>query len=143
MRAVSTTIAATGSARRWFRAFRRTRPFWGGLWCALGGVWIMRMMSFPILLAARGGFDYSAGYILGGGLLLFGLVAWFSPHYAQLVGLLAVIVSLAAFVAANLGGLVIGTVLGIVGGAMVWGWGEKVPRRPRRRRPRVGADATT
>ncbi len=28
---------ATQPARRWFRAFRRTRPFWGGLWLIIGG----------------------------------------------------------------------------------------------------------
>lgn len=118
---------------RWFRAFRRTRPFWGGLWALLGGLWIVRAMDFGFELAITGGWNYSAGYILGGGLALFGLVAWFAPHYRTLVGVLAFLFALAAFVAANLGGYLIGTVLGIVGGSMIWAWGEKKPRGRRRR----------
>lgn len=115
-------------ARPWFRAFRRTRPFWGGLWTMLAGVWIIRAMNFGLGMAITGGWDYSAGYTLGGALILFGAVAWFAPHYKGLVGILAFAVALIAFVAANLGGYLIGTVLGIVGGSMIWAWGEKRPR---------------
>ncbi|WGY01429.1 DUF6114 domain-containing protein [Nocardioides sp. QY071] len=126
-----------GAARRALRGFRRTRPFWGGLWCILAGAWIIRAMFFSFLLAVSGGWSYSAGYILGGGLVLFGLVAWFAPHYRGLVGLLAVGLALAAFVAANLGGYLVGSVLGILGGSMVWAWGEKAPRRARGGRRRA------
>lgn len=126
-----------GAARTAFRGFRRTRPFWGGLWCILAGAWIIRAMFFSFLLAVSGGWSYSAGYILGGGLVLFGLVAWFAPHYRGLVGLLAVGLALAAFVAANLGGYLVGSVLGILGGSMVWAWGEKAPRRVRGGRRRA------
>ncbi len=124
----------TGSPRAWFRAFRRTRPFWGGLWLMLGGAVVIRVMFFPIGLAMTGGFNTSAGYILGGALVLFGAVAWFAPHYSGLVGILGVLAALAAFVGANLGGFLVGTVLGIVGGSMVWGWGPKRPSRRQRGR---------
>lgn len=127
------------AARQWFRTFRRTRPFWGGLWCIAAGAWIVRSMFFTFFLAVSGGWSYSAGYILGGGLVLFGLVAWFAPHYRGLVGVLAVLLALAAFVAANLGGYLVGSVLGIVGGSMVWAWGEKAPRRTRGGRRRAVA----
>ncbi len=130
-----------GAARRWFRAFRRTRPFWGGLWCVLAGLWIMRAMNFGFGLAVTGGWNFAAGYILGGGLALFGLVAWFAPHYRTLVGVLAFLFALAAFVSANLGGYLIGTVLGVIGGSMIWAWGEKKPKGARRARgQRGGAD---
>ena len=127
-------MARLGAAWRWFRAFRRTRPFWGGLWCVLAGLWIVRSMFFSFVLAVSGGWSYSAGYILGGALVLFGLVAWFAPLYRGLVGIAAVLVGLAAFVAANLGGYLVGTLLAILGGSMVWAWGEKAPRRARGRR---------
>lgn len=119
------TIAGTWA---WFRAFRRTRPFWGGLWTMLAGAWIIRAMSFGPLLAVSGGWSYSAGYILGGALVSFGLVAWFAPHYRSLVGIFAFAVALAAFVAANLGGYLVGSVLGIVGGSMIWAWGDTTPK---------------
>lgn len=108
-----------------FTAFRRTRPFWGGLWLMLGGYIIVHFARFPIALAIQAGFNATAGYMLGGGLILFGLVAWFAPFYSKLVGILGVLVALAAFVGANLGGFLLGTILGILGGSMVWGWGEK------------------
>lgn len=124
-------MRAVVSAWRWFAAFRRTRPFWGGLWCLLAGAWMIRSMFFSFVLAVSGGWSYSAGYILGGGLMLFGLVAWFAPHYRGLLGIMAVLLALAAFVAANLGGYLVGSVLGVLGGSMMWAWGEKAPRRPR------------
>lgn len=117
------------AAWRWFRAFRRTRPFWGALWLALGGAVVIRLGFSPLGLALGGGFNRSAGLILGGAMVLFGLVACFSPLYARLVGLLGVGSALAAFVGSNLGGFLVGSLLGILGGAMVWGWGEKRPRR--------------
>lgn len=123
----SRVLAGLAHAWAWFRAFRRTRPFWGGLWTMLAGIWIMRAMNFGIGLAISGGWNYSAGYTLGGALVLFGLTAWFAPHYKGLVGILAFAVALIAFVAANLGGYLVGTVLGIIGGSMIWAWGEKKP----------------
>ncbi|MEV4999936.1 DUF6114 domain-containing protein [Nocardioides sp. LML1-1-1.1] len=126
----------------WFRAFRRTRPFWGGLWCLAAGAWIIRSMFFSFVLAVSGGWSYSAGYILGGGLVLIGLVSWFAPHYRTLLGIMAVLLALAAFVAANLGGYLLGSVLGILGGSMVWAWGEKAPRRARGGRRRASATAS-
>jgi len=140
---VTRTRQAVGSARRWFRAFRRTRPFWGGLWCIAAGAWIVRSMFFSFVLAVSGGWSYSAGYILGGSLVLFGLVAWFAPHYRALVGVLAVLLGLAAFVAANLGGYLLGSVLAILGGSMVWAWGEKAPKRGHGGRRRSGAAVAT
>lgn len=119
------------AAWRLFTAFRRTRPFWGGLWLILGGVVVVQLNSYPLGVVLGGGFSTSAGYILGGAMVLFGAVAWFSPLYARLMGLMGVLAALAAFVGSNLGGFLVGTVLGILGGAMVWGWGEKTPRRRR------------
>lgn len=122
------------SAVRWARAFRRTRPFWGGLWLGLAGLWIIKLNSYPLGMAMAGGFNRSAGYILGGAMVLFGIVAWTSPLYARLVGVLGVLAAMAAFVGSNLGGLVVGSVLGVLGGSMIWGWGELAPRSRRGRR---------
>lgn len=126
-------IRGVTAARTWFRAFRRTRPFWGGLWLVLAGVVVVRFMLFPLGLAVSGGFNTSAGYILGGALVMFGLVAWFAPHYSAFTGILGVMTALAAFVGANLGGFLLGSLLGILGGSMVWGWGDLTPSDRRRR----------
>lgn len=120
-------------ARHWFRDFRRTRPFWGGLWLALGGYVVIHFAHTPLGIAIAGGWGGSSGYILGGGMIMFAAVAWFAPHYAGLCGVVGVLLALAAFVAANLGGFLIGSVLGIFGGSMIWGWGEKKPAKNRLR----------
>ncbi|KGN34232.1 membrane protein [Knoellia sinensis KCTC 19936] len=123
-----------GSFRRLFRAFRQTRPFWGGLLLILAGVWIIRLMSFSFGFVITGGWNATAGYVLGGALIIFGLAVWASPLYAPLLGLLSVLVALAAFISANLGGYLVGSLLGVLGGSMVWAWGEKRPKGPKRSR---------
>lgn len=119
---------ALRSAWRVFRDWRRTRPFWGGLWTILAGLWIIRAMSFSFGLALTGGWSYSAGYVMGGGLVLFGLTSWFAPHYKGLCGVAAFLIALGAFPTANLGGYLVGSVLGVVGSSMIWSWGPKKPR---------------
>ncbi|AKU14911.1 DUF6114 domain-containing protein [Luteipulveratus mongoliensis] len=117
-----------GQVRTGLRSFRQTRPFWGGLLLLLAGADIIYFAGYPLRFAVSNGWNASAGYILGGGLILFALVSWASPLYAPMLGLLGVLVALAAFISTNLGGLLIGTALGIVGGSMVWAWGEKGPK---------------
>lgn len=119
-----------GALRRTFRAFRRTRPFWGGLWLIASGVWILRMLGFSIGLVVPG-VASSAGYGIAFCLIAFGLVSWFAPHYSPLLGILGVAAALGSFIYANLGGFVVGSVVGILGGSMVFGWGEKKPKQPR------------
>lgn len=114
-------------ARLWFRRFRRTRPFWGGVWSIVAGLWIIKMMDFGLVVAVSGGWSYSAGYILGGAMAVFGLVAWFAPLYKAISGIAVYLTALFAFIAANLGGFLIGTVLGIIGGSLIWSWGDKKP----------------
>lgn len=117
------------SARLHARAFRRTRPFWGSVWLLLGGIWLIRFSNFSLGLALGSGWNSSAAYVVGGGMVMFALVGIFAPHYSALTGLVGVLLALAAFVSVNLGGFLIGSLLGILGGSMIWGWGEKRPRR--------------
>lgn len=116
------------TAWRWFGAYRRTRPFWGSVWLTAGGGVVIWVNSYPITLALSGGWNAQSGYLIGGGMILFGLTGLVAPFYAKAVGLFGVLMALAAFLAANLGGFVIGSVLGVLGGSMLWGWGEKGPR---------------
>jgi len=116
---------------RWFTAFRRTRPFWGGLWLGLGGLVVMQLNASALGIALSSGWSGTSGYILGGAMLVFALVAWFAPLYSQVMGLFGVATALAAFVATNLGGFLVGSLLGVIGGSMIWGWGEKRPRTSR------------
>ncbi|MFD4985384.1 DUF6114 domain-containing protein [Streptomyces sp. NPDC058374] len=67
------TGAALRRGRAWFRAFRRTRPFWGGVWMVAGGWTVLKFSLAPMQLIVSTGFDGIAGYLLGGGVVLSGL----------------------------------------------------------------------
>lgn len=116
--------------RQWFHDFRVTRPFWGGLWTILAGLWIVRAMNFSIGLALTSNWPYLAGILIGVALVVFGLVAWFAPIYHTLLGIMCLFLALMAFPAANLGGYLVGSVVGILGASLMWSWGEKRPRQP-------------
>jgi hypothetical protein len=137
-RVARVVVHALNVARLWFRAWRRTRPFWGAVWTLLAGAEIVKLMSFSFGLALTGGWAYSAGYVMGGGLILMGLTALFAPHYKSLAGILAFVIALGAFPTANLGGYLLGSVLGIIGASMIWSWG---PKRPTRRMRRVARES--
>lgn len=142
---VRKAIGWLGEARVVFRALRRTRPFWGGLWCILAGLWIIRAMNFSIGIALAGSWPQVAGILTGAGLVLFGLVVWVAPIYRGLMGVFAMILALLAFPMANLGGFLIGSVLGIFGASMILSWGDKPTRRgggmrAMRRRKQNGSD---
>lgn len=125
--------APTGRVRRvraWLRTFRRTRPFWGGLYLAFGG-WIIMSLTFaPLSVTLAAGVGGISGYLLGGGMMVFAFFAWFVPSQRHLAGLLGIAFALAAFVLSNLGGFVVGMLLGVVGGGMVFSWGPAPQRRP-------------
>lgn len=131
---------ARREARVLFAAFRRSRPFWGGLWTIVAGAWIVKVMSFPLGIALNGGWSYSAGYVVGGSLIVFGVVAWLAPNYRMLAGVVAFLLAIAAFPVADLGGYLVGSLLGIVGSSMIIAWGDKPARLERgRRRKRTRA----
>ena len=124
LRALSSRSARFTLGRIWrgFRTWRRSRPFWGGLFCILGGGIILYGPAtvFRFLLVSGG--VVWAGILTGALIVLMGLVLWFAPGQRTLAGLLAVVLSVASLVSANLGGYFIGMFLGIVGGALGVAW---------------------
>ncbi|MGW4278194.1 DUF6114 domain-containing protein, partial [Streptomyces seoulensis] len=124
--------AAVVRARRWFRAFRRTRPFWGAVWMVAGGWTVLKFSLAPMRLVVSAGFDGIAGYLLGGGMILCGLIPLAAPRQRFTFGILGSVLAVVSLVASNLGGFLVGMALGVLGGAMTVGWGPK--RTPRRRR---------
>ncbi|MGW2395725.1 DUF6114 domain-containing protein [Kitasatospora sp. NPDC001664] len=134
-RAAARTRAATGAGWRWFTAFRRTRPFWGGLWLVAGGWTVLKFSLGAIQLVTAVGFNAVAGYLVGGGMMLCGLIPIAAPRQRVTFGLIGTVLAVVSLVVSNLGGFLLGMVLGVLGGAMTAGWG---PRRGRA--PAAGAD---
>ncbi|NUV76801.1 MULTISPECIES: DUF6114 domain-containing protein [Streptomyces] len=124
--------------RAWFRAFRRTRPFWGGVWMVAGGWTVLKFSLAPMQLVVSTGFDGIAGYLLGGGMILSGLVPLAAPQQRYTFGIIGAVLAVVSLVASNLGGFLLGMVLGVLGGSMMAGWGPKRPARGKRR-PAAGS----
>lgn len=124
-----------GAARRWFRAFRRTRPFWGAMWLVLGGWTVLKFSLSSVQLIVSTGFGGVAGYLTGGGMILSGLIPLAAPRQRYTFGLIGVLLAVVSLVVSNLGGFLAGMALGVLGGSMMVGWGPQRPRPATRRPP--------
>nr|WP_225881941.1 DUF6114 domain-containing protein [Streptomyces aureocirculatus] len=104
--------------RRW----RRTRPFWGGLLLILGGAELLVVPLSPLTVLVSLGLGGIAAIGIGIALMVAGLFLWLLPHAHHYVSVNALILSVLSFAATNLGGFLIGMILGIAGSAMGFGW---------------------
>ncbi|MGW1010024.1 DUF6114 domain-containing protein [Streptomyces termitum] len=118
-------------ARRGFRRWRRTRPFWAALWIALGGFVIFFLPMAPLGKILQVGVGGIAGMAGGVVIMAMALLVLALPGQRHTAGTIAVIAGVASFPLSNLGGLFVGMTLSILGGAMAFGW---LPEKPAGRR---------
>jgi hypothetical protein len=123
-RAPRSAIAALGQARRGFRSWRRSRPFWAGVLLAAAGV---ELLMIPLPMDSMGlilhiGTGGVLGILIGAILIACALLLWFNPAQRIFYSIVAILLAIAALVASNLGGFLIGTLLGVVGGSMGFAW---------------------
>ncbi|TBO55641.1 hypothetical protein EYS09_32190, partial [Streptomyces kasugaensis] len=119
-------IETGGRMRMSFREWRGHRPFWGGLLTLLSGIPIMYIPyanltigSLTFSLATTAG---AGSLIIGVLLVVLGLTLWFQPASRVFAGVAAILLSLVSLVISNFGGLVIGFLLGLIGGALGVSW---------------------
>ena len=115
--------------RSGLRAWRRTRPFWGGLWCILGGVIIAYGPTTAIKIILISGTIVWLGILVGLLVVVMGLFLWFAPHLRQLVGVMAVAFSMVSLITSDYGGFFIGLLLGTIGGALGFAWTPIQPKK--------------
>ncbi|MEU9006802.1 DUF6114 domain-containing protein, partial [Streptomyces sp. NPDC048551] len=108
--------------RRRLRAWRRTRPFWGGLLLVLGGTELLLVPLSPLTVLVSLGLGGIAAIGIGAALIAAGLFLWFLPQARAYVSVHALLLSVLSFVATNLGGFLVGMLLGIAGSALAFGW---------------------
>jgi hypothetical protein len=108
--------------RRGFRRWRRTRPFWGGVFTVASGIEIILIPLAPTGVTIHQGIAGVGSWLAGMLLIVSGLLMWFQPQQRSFFGVLAVLLSLASFVTSNLGGFLFGMLLGLVGGALGFAW---------------------
>ncbi|WP_328779752.1 DUF6114 domain-containing protein [Streptomyces canus] len=126
------------------------RPFFGGLWLTLGGAWILLTMKASVKVVLHIGMQGVAGYLLPTLMVLLGLLILFSPEQRLFYSITGVLISMATWVTSNLGGFMVGLLLGVAGSVLTFGWlpdqGRRVSRRERHEqggeaeRPGTGTD---
>ncbi|CAL9601026.1 DUF6114 domain-containing protein [Streptomyces sp. enrichment culture] len=130
--------APLGLWGRW-RRWRRSRPFWGGLLTILAGAEICAIPLAPMEVMLHQGIAGVPSVLLGIVMIMLGISVWASPHYRSLAGVVTTLIAAAALVMSNLGGFLIGTLVGILGGAMMFAWQPVAPRRTEPAPPSSGA----
>ncbi|MGW8778273.1 DUF6114 domain-containing protein [Streptomyces sp. NPDC055796] len=117
--------------RRRLRAWRRTRPFWGGLLVILGGAELLLVPLSPLTVLVSLGLGGIAAIGIGAALVVAGLFLWFLPQARAYVSVHALLLSVLSFLATNLGGFLVGMLLGIAGSALAFGWTPVPDEAPR------------
>ncbi|GHG92201.1 DUF6114 domain-containing protein [Streptomyces lanatus] len=103
-------------------AWRRSRPFWGGLLIMAGGVEVVWTTWGGLGLVQFSGLAGATGWLVCVAALTAGVLAWWSPDRCVLPGVLALAIAFVSLVMANLGGLFLGFLLLSTGGAMTVTW---------------------
>ncbi|MEV6305739.1 DUF6114 domain-containing protein [Actinoplanes sp. NPDC051861] len=107
--------------RRW-RRWRRSRPFWGGLFVLLGGIEIFVTVWAPLPVVLKVGMQSFLGYLIPLVIILCGLLLWFNPSQRVFYSLVAILLCLSSWITSNMGGFVVGLLLGLVGGSLAFAW---------------------
>ncbi|MFF5076212.1 DUF6114 domain-containing protein [Actinoplanes sp. NPDC000266] len=105
-----------------FSRWRHTRPFWGGLLVTLAGAEILVSVKAPLPVIIHVGMQGLAGFLVPMVLLLCGLLLLFSPAQRLFYSLVAAGLSLGSWLTSNLGGFIVGMLLGLVGSALAFAW---------------------
>lgn len=131
----------THNLRIGFRRWRRSRPFWAGVWTLLGGGLIAYVPGTAFKFALMPGSLIWAGILVGVIIVIFGLFLWVQPSIRYLLGVLIILFSLFSFITSDFGGLLLGMLLGLVGGSLAMAWIPNAPptRRERRRARKLAA----
>ncbi|MER6342672.1 DUF6114 domain-containing protein [Streptomyces tendae] len=140
------TPAAAGQFTRrrlQFRAWRGARPFWAGLFVALGGLPIayfpyanLQIGHLTLAMSTTAG---AGSLIIGVLLVVLGVSLWFQKHVRVFAGVAAILLALVSIPVSNLGGFLIGFLFALVGGAMAVSW---VPGEPPRTEPPLEGKGT-
>ncbi|NUR30364.1 MAG: hypothetical protein HOV83_31685 [Catenulispora sp.] len=117
-------------ARGWraFAVWRRSRPFWAGLWTLLAA---LELWSIPFLqpLLVQHKLNIKVAGIAGvstmaitPALIMMAAAMWFAPSYRIFAGVFTLICALLSMVVSNFGGFLLGMLLGVFGGGLAFSW---------------------
>jgi Family of unknown function (DUF6114) len=122
----------SGDWRRRFREWRWQRPFWAGLLALLAGLPIayfpyanLTLGQLSVRMATTAG---SGSLIIGVLLVTLGLTMWFQAAVRVFAGVATILLSLVSLVVSNVGGFLVGFLLGLIGGALAIAWSPGKPQ---------------
>ena len=116
------------SRRERFAQWRGTRPFWGGAWTIVAGVYLWSLTAAPIGVVVIQGVGAISAIVICLVYILMALVAWSQPQLRVVTGGIVIVLALAAIFLTNLGGFIVGTLMGLHGGASMIAWKPFVRR---------------
>jgi uncharacterized protein DUF6114 len=124
---MSTPRVAPSRWRRW----RTSRPFWGALFIIGSGVEILLAVKAPLPIVLHVGMQGMVGYLVPVVILLCGVLLLASPAQRLFYSTITAICALASWATSNLGGFVLGMLLGLVGSALAFAWAPDKKKKPR------------
>jgi hypothetical protein len=126
-----------------FRRWRRTRPFWGGLFLLLSGLEFYVSAHMDLLpLKVAFGYQGFLSWLIPLVLLLCGVLTWLTPAQRTFYGIIGAVTSVASLIALNLGGFFVGMLLGMVGGALAVAWAPLAPPPVEKAEPAEDVETT-
>jgi len=122
--------AATPTTWSRFIAWCRRRPFIGGVLVTLAGVEMFFSGQLDVgHIHVQLGIEGFQATVIPIALVLLGALAIAMPAHHVFYGVLALVVAVYSLVGVNLGGFIVGLLLGCVGGVMVVAWMPRAAKR--------------
>ncbi|WP_051590953.1 DUF6114 domain-containing protein [Bacillus sp. UNC438CL73TsuS30] len=103
------------------KQWRKKRPLWGALITIISGLLILWIPLNLYLSTFLPGSIATIGLLFGGAIILIGICALFFPNASKVLGIFTIFLSILSVIGA-LGGFLFGTLLGIIGGALLMAW---------------------
>lgn len=103
------------------KQWRKKRPLGGAIITIISGLLILWIPLNLYLSTFLPGSIATIGLLFGGAITLIGICALFFPNASKVLGIFTIFLSILSVIGA-LGGFLFGTLLGIIGGALLMAW---------------------
>ena len=107
-----------------FKKWRNQRPVWGATLTLLAGLLILYIPLQLYAIALIPGSLVFIGFLFAGLTLIIGTLAYIYPQFSTVFGVITIFLSVLSIMGA-LGGFIVGTILGIVGGSFLIAWSQE------------------